>query len=31
MEHRQINRVSGQLKRTLGERALNDLGRATRF
>ena len=31
MEHRQINIVSSQLKRTLGKRALNDLGRATRF
>lgn len=31
MEHQQISMVSGQLTRTLGEGALNDLGRATRF
>ncbi len=31
MEHKQISTVSRQLKRTLGERTLNDLGRATRF
>ncbi len=31
MEHRQINMVSRQLKRTLGKRSLNALGRATRF
>jgi len=31
MEHHQINMVSRRLKRVLGKRALNDLGRATRF
>ncbi|MFT4563061.1 MAG: hypothetical protein ACI9BW_002814 [Gammaproteobacteria bacterium] len=31
MEHHQISMVSRQLKRTLGKKALNDLGRATRF
>ena len=31
MEHNEISTVSRQLKRTLGERTLNDLGRATRL
>ena len=31
MKHSEISTVSRQLKRTLGERTLNDLGRATRF
>ena len=31
MEHQEISTESRQLKRTLGERTLNDLGRATRF
>ena len=31
MKHNEISTVSRQLKRTLCERTLNDLGRATRF
>jgi hypothetical protein len=31
MEQRQISMISRQLKRSLGERTLSDLGRATRF